>query len=348
MENTNLTWEVIEKRNIGVDFGLLNNKVKFVIDYYQNDADKLVERFQTPMSLGVPNNQYTANVGNIRNSGWEFGVDFNVINKENLTFDVNANLSFNKNEVISLSKGVDQISTYNIIREGLPLNSLYGVKYWGVNASNGNPVYYKNDGSLVQGNIATNNYRVFDPSNPSDISRAATSPDLMELGNTLPTYFGAVDLKLKYHNFDFGTLVRFSGGNKIMNVTRLEMLSQNFNNNSTEILGRWQSAANPGDGWTPRLWSAADPIVNGPTTANSRFIERGDFVKFDNITIGYNLPANLIDKLNIKSFRFYIQAQNAIIITKYSGQDPEMEIGGVDYNVVPRSRVFSVGLNVGL
>lgn len=348
MENANLTWEVIEKRNIGVDFGLLNNKVKFVIDYYQNDADKLVERFQTPMSLGVPNNQYTANVGNIRNSGWEFGVDFNVINKENLTFDVNANLSFNKNEVISLSKGVDQISTYNIIREGLPLNSLYGVKYWGVNASNGNPVYYKNDGSLVQGNIATNNYRVFDPSNPSDISRAATSPDLMELGNTLPTYFGAVDLKLKYHNFDFGTLVRFSGGNKIMNVTRLEMLSQNFNNNSTEILGRWQSPTNPGDGWTPRLWSQADPIVNGPTTANSRFIERGDFVKFDNITIGYNLPANLIEKLNIKSFRFYIQAQNAIIITKYSGQDPEMEIGGVDYNVVPRSRVFSIGLNVGL
>jgi TonB-linked SusC/RagA family outer membrane protein len=348
MENANLTWEVIEKRNIGVDFGLLNNKVKFVIDYYQNDADKLVERFQTPMSLGVPNNQYTANVGNIRNSGWEFGVDFNVINKENLSFDVNANLSFNKNEVISLSKGVDQISTYNIIREGLPLNSLYGVKYWGVNASNGNPVYYKNDGSLVQGNIATNNYRVFDPSNPSDISRAATSPDLMELGNTLPTYFGAVDLKLKYHNFDFGTLVRFSGGNKIMNVTRLEMLSQNFNNNSTEILGRWQSPTNPGDGWTPRLWSQADPIVNGPVTANSRFIERGDFVKFDNITIGYNLPAKLIDKLNIKSFRFYVQAQNAIIITKYSGQDPEMEIGGVDYNVVPRSRVFSVGLNVGL
>jgi TonB-linked SusC/RagA family outer membrane protein len=348
MENLNLTWEVIEKRNIGVDFGLLNNKIKFVIDYYQNDADKLVERFQTPMSLGVPNNQYTANVGNIRNSGWEFGVDFNVINKENLTFDVNANLSFNKNEVVSLSKGVDQISTYNIIREGLPLNSLYGVKYWGVNASNGNPVYYKNDGSLVQGNIATNNYRVYDPSNPSDISKTASSPDLMELGNTLPTYFGAVDLKLKYHNFDFGTLVRFSGGNKIMNVTRLEMLSQNFNNNSTEILGRWQSASNPGDGWTPRLWSAADPIVNGPTTSNSRFIESGDFVKFDNISIGYNLPSSLIDKLNIKSFRLYVLAQNAIIITKYTGQDPEMEVGGVDYNVVPRSRVFSIGLNVGL
>ena len=348
MENLDLTWEVIEKRNIGVDFGILKNKVKFIIDYYVNDADKLVERFQTPMSLGVPNNQYTANVGNIRNSGWEFSVDFNVINKENFTFDINANLSLNKNEVVSLSKGVDQISTYNIIREGIPLNSLYGVKYWGVNPSNGNPVYFQNNGTLVQGNLDTNNYRVFNPENPSDISTVATTPDLMELGNTLPTYFGAFDFKLKYHNFDFGTLVRFSGGNKIMNVTRLEMLSQNFNNNSTEILGRWQSAVNPGDGWTPRLRSSSDPIVNGPTVANSRFIEKGDFIKFDNISLGYSFPSSLTDKLNIKSFRLYVLAQNAIIITKYSGSDPELEIGGVDYNVVPRSRVFSIGLNVGL
>lgn len=348
MENLNLTWEVIEKRNIGVDFGILNNKIKFVVDYYVNDADKLVERFQTPMSLGVPNNQYTANVGNIRNSGWEFSVDYNVINKKDLTLDISANLSLNKNEVVSLSKGIDQISTYNIIREGSSLNTLYGVKYWGVNPANGNPVYVQNDGSLVQGNLATNNYRVFNPSNPSDIATVAKTPDLMELGNTLPTYFGAFDFKLKYHNFDFGTLVRFSGGNKIMNVTRLEMLSQNFNNNSTEILGRWQSVDNPGDGWTPRLRSSSDPIVNGPTVANSRFIENGDFIKFDNISIGYNFPSSFTDILNIKSFRLYVLAQNAIIITKYSGQDPEMEIGGVDYNVVPRSRVFSVGLNVGL
>ena len=125
------------------------------------------------------------------------------------------------------------------------------------------------------------------------------------------------------------------------------MLSQFFNNNSTEILGRWQSAQNPGDGWTPRLWSASDPIVNGPTVANSRFVEKGDFVKFDNITLGYSLSKDLLSKVGLNNLRIFVQAQNAFIITNYSGADPELEIAGVDYNVVPRSRVFSVGLNVG-
>ena len=347
MGNSDLTWEVLEKSNIGVDLSLFSSRVKIVADYYINDANRLVDRVQTPASVGVPNNQYIANIGNIRNKGWEFSVDADVIRTEDFSLNINANLTLNDNEVLELSNGADQIFDYTIIRVGLPINSLYGVKYWGVNPANGNPVYYKNDGSLVQGNLPTNSYRVFDPSNPSDVSKAATSPDLMELGNTLPTYFGAFNINMKYKNFDLGTMVRFSGGNKIMNVTRREMLSQFFNNNSTEILGRWQSQQNPGDGWTPRLWASADPIVNGPTVANSRFVEKGDFVKFDNITLGYNVPKDFLSKVNLTNFRIFVQAQNAIIITKYKGSDPEMEIAGVDYNVVPRSRVFSLGLNVG-
>lgn len=347
MGNATLTWEVLEKSNIGLDLSLFSNRVKVVVDYYINDANRLVDRVQAPYSTGTPNNQYNANIGNIRNKGWEFGVDAELYNKNDFSVNINANLTLNDNEVLELSNGTDQIFNYNIIRVGLPINSLYGVKYWGVNPANGNPVYYKNDGSLVQGNLATNSYRKFDPNNPTDISQTATSPDLMVLGNTLPTYFGAFNLNFKYKSFDLGTLVRFSGGNKIMNVTRREMMSQFFNNNSSEILGRWQSVDNPGDGWTPRLWSSADPIVNGPTIANSRFIESGDFIKFDNITLGYNLPKEFLANFNISNFRIYAQAQNAFIITKYKGSDPEMEVAGVDYNVVPRSKVFSVGLNVG-
>lgn len=347
MGNPQLTWEVLEKKNIGIDLGLLNNRIKIIADYYENDANRLVDRVQTPQSFGVPNNQYIANIGNIRNTGWEFGVDAEVFKTENYSLNINANLTLNKNKVLELSNGADQIFDYNIIRVGLPINYLYGVKYWGVNQANGNPVYYKNDGSLVQGNLATNNYRVYNPANPADVSQAAGSPDLMELGNTLPTYFGAFNVNFKFYNFDLSSLIRFSGGNYIMNVTRREMLSQFFNNNSAEILGRWQSPTNPGDGWTPRLWAAADPIVNGPSIANSRFVEKGDFVKFDNLTLGYTFPKETISTLKMNNLRIYTQVQNAFIITDYKGSDPEMEIAGVDYNVVPRSRIFSIGLNVG-
>ncbi|WOC52469.1 putative outer membrane protein [Bergeyella porcorum] len=347
MGNPLLTWEVLEKSNVGLDLSLLRNRIKFTVDYYINDANRLVDRVQTPASLGVPDNRYISNIGNIRNRGWEFSLDSEVVRTDNFSLNISANLTLNNNEVLELANGADQISTYNIIREGLPINSLYGVRYWGVNMANGNPVYYKNDGTLVQANLATNRYVVYDPANPSNVTQAATAPDLTVLGNTLPTYFGAFNVNMKYKGFDFGTLIRFSGGNKIMNVTRKEMLSQNFNNNSAEILGRWQSVDNPGDGWTPRLWAAGDPIVNGPTVANSRFVEKGDFVKFDNITLGYNFSKDTISAIGLKSLRVFAQAQNAIIITKYTGADPELEIAGVDYNVVPRSRVFSVGLNVG-
>ena len=99
------------------------------------------------------------------------------------------------------------------MREGESLRSLYGYKYWGVNMANGNPVYYKADGSLVQVNIANSTYYVFDPSNPTVLGAQSSLSDADKqiLGNTLPTYFGALNTTLKYKNFDFGVMARFSG-----------------------------------------------------------------------------------------------------------------------------------------
>ncbi|MFP7655711.1 hypothetical protein [Chryseobacterium proteolyticum] len=91
-----------------------------------------------------------------------------------------------------------------------------------------------------------------------------------------------------------------------------------------------------------------DPGVNGPAVSNSRFIEKGDFIKFDNLTLGYSLEREFLNKINIQKMRLYIQAQNAFIITKYSGPDPEMQVNGLDFNGIPRQRVFSIGLNVTL
>lgn len=356
--NDALTWETSKKTDIGVDIGIMN-KVKLTFDYFKNDSDGLVMESRLPWSLGVPNSNIIKNIGNLENSGYEFGIEYNVIEKDNFQWDIRANLTLQDNKVTNIPGGADliggsstdtNISPNIIIRQGESLNSLYGFEYWGVNPSNGFPVYVKANGTLVQGNPSSQSYTVFDPSNPSAVGAASSlvQADKRLLGNTLPKYFGGVSSSLKYKNFDLNFLFRFSGGNKIFNSTRRELMNQNFNNNSTEILGRWQSAANPGDGWTPILWAGSNTFLNQSSNATTRFVEDGDFISLDNLTLGYNLPKTLLSQIKVDNIRFFIQGQNLLMITKYKGLDPEMETSGVDLNGTPRARVFSMGVNVKL
>jgi hypothetical protein len=133
-----------------------------------------------------------------------------------------------------------------------------------------------------------------------------------------------------------------------MNRTRQDLLNQTFENNGTEILGRWQSPENPGDGVTPRLYQGRGVAANNDGQTSTRFVEDGDFLKLSNVAIGYTLPASLSDKINAQRLRVYAQLQNAFTITGYKGLDPEVFTStGVDFNGNPQQRVVSVGLNLG-
>ncbi|MDL2145304.1 MULTISPECIES: TonB-dependent receptor [Flavobacterium] len=357
--NPTLQWESSEKIDFGADLGLFNNRLTIGFDYYRNNIDKLILAVPVSPSLGIPFNTTNKNIGKLYNEGYEFAVSFKAINNENFKWDVSSNLTLSKNVVTNLVDGQDiiggtsgdtNIAPNLILREGESMNSLYGFRYWGVNKANGNPVYYKADGSLVQGNLPGSTYSVFDPSNPAAAGAAATlvTADKTILGNTLPKYYGSVSSSMKYKNIDFGFMFRFSGGNKIFNSTRRELMNTNFNNNGTEILGRWQSVDNPGDGWTPRLYASSNTSSNLSGSATTRFVEKGDFISLDNISFGYTLPKLLLDKIKVDNFRIFVQAQNIWLISDYKGINPEMETSGVDVNGTPRSKVISVGLNVSL
>jgi TonB-linked SusC/RagA family outer membrane protein len=251
--NDILTWETSKKTDFGVDFGVFDDKIRVTFDWFKNDIDNLVFEEPVAPSLGVPFNRINKNIGKSLNQGYEFGVNYDVLNSGSLKWSLGGNITFMSNKIVSLpNKGADIIiNTNNILREGEPMNSLYGFKYWGVNPANGNPVYFKGDGTLVQGNLATGLYNKFDTANPSVLGEASslsTATDRQILGNILPTYFGGINSKLSFENFDLSLLMRFSGGNKIFNSTRRDLMNQNLNNNSSEILGRWQSVEKPGDG----------------------------------------------------------------------------------------------------
>ena len=352
--NPDLRWETSIKYDYGVDFGLFNNRITVNADYFINDQNDIILDRPTDPLVGIPDNYIRQNIGSSTNKGFEVGVNADVIKKEDFSWTVGGNVSFVKNEITALVDGGDILFNIDsnrqqvgILRIGESIRSLYGFEYYGVNAANGNPIYYKADGSLVQQDASNGAVTVYNAGTPGTVGAASNlnSDDKKILGNTIPKYFGSLSTTVKYKNFDLGALVRFSGGNKILNLTRRDLLGMDFTNNSTEILGRWQSAANPGDGWTPRVIMSKGSFINYDNVATSRFVEDGSFVKIDNISLGYTLPKDLISQLGLSGFRIFTTVQNAFTFTKYKGIDPELEVSGVDFNAAPRQRTLSVGLN---
>ncbi len=313
----------------------------------------------------------------MRNSGIELQVSSENIRKENFTWSSSVNFSTNRNEVKALNDNQDILSTYNVVRVGEPVGAIYGYEYAGVNPANGNPLYRKANGQLIQGNVVNtlttgsnvNQYFLYDPGNPNDLSQASSLDavtDRKVIGNANPLWFGGISNTFKYRGFDLEIFARFSGGNKILNVTRQQQLRMEFVNNHKDILRRWTADGQQTD--VPRLAYENSDFVNLNNFASTRFLEKGDFFRLQNVTLGYNVPNSLLSRVNISSVRVYAQVQNAFVITKYTGLDPEINANnddqsrvnninnspvngntqfGIDYNGNPQQRIFTFGLNVG-
>ncbi|UOQ52860.1 SusC/RagA family TonB-linked outer membrane protein [Hymenobacter cellulosivorans] len=361
--NANLKWENSKKTDFGIDLGFLDNRFTVTADYYENNNDDLILFVRTPVSLGVPLNGYSANVGAMTSKGFELTVNTQNVRTEDFSWSTNFNFSTNNTKITRLANGNEDIlNPYNVTRLGEPIGAIYGYQYEGVNPANGNPIYRKQDaaGTLVQGNLDTRSYVLYDPSNPGDVSKAATlsaATDRKVLGNSNPTFFGGLTNTLTYKGFDFEIFARYSGGNKIMNVTRQQLLRMDFVNNSTEILDRWTPTNTNTN--TPRVTLNNSDFTNKNGEATSRFVEKGDFIRIQNITLGYTLPKSVMGITGLNRVRVYGQIQNAATFTKYKGVDPEVNSNitstqgstannqsGIDNNSNPQQRIVMAGLNV--
>jgi hypothetical protein len=336
-----------------MDLQFLEGRFGLTFDYYQNTIDDMILAAPYPASLGIPGNAINKNIGSMKNWGYEISANAWAIRTTDFTWLVDVNVTLPDNKVLSLVNDADIVQEYRIIRVNEPIYSLYGYKYWGVNEANGNPVYYKADGeTLVQLNFPANAVYLFNPDNPSDMTTTSTfgAADKMIVGRTHPKFFGGFNSKMTYKNFDLNFMFRYSAGNYVMNRTRVDLLNLAFTNNSTEILNRWQSTSEPGDGWVPRLYYGGQNFTYKPETTNSMFVEKGDFLKISNIQIGYTFPKTLISRIGLENLRIYVQGQDLFMFTPYTGIDPEMENyqTGVDFNGSPRQRVITGGISVTL
>lgn len=356
--NTGLQWESSQKVNFGID--MVVGRFSITADYFKNDISNLVLDAPVSQSLGVPGSNISQNIGSMVNKGIELRIAAKVMEKGNFTWNTDFNYSNISNEVTNLVAPLT--GTYNRTEVGGPIAQLYGFRWAGVNASNGNPMYYRTDPtsgveSIIQYNLTPGalGFRNYDPASPADVSvRSAGGPTQQFLGNTLPKWQGGWSNSFTYKNFDAEIFLRYAGGNYIMNESLRGLLGQGFSNNHTDILNRWTADGQVTD--IPKLYSGQDANMWQTAASNSRFVEKGDFLRVQNIIIGYRVPKEWLSATfnnAITSARFYAQVQNPFIITNYSGLDPELNQFqgqlqfGVDWNVAPIIRTYSVGLSVG-
>lgn len=358
--NHDLQWETSTKYDAGLEFGVLKGRINFTVDYFVNDINNIVLAVPVPISAGVPGNTIQRNIGSASNKGIELSIDADAVRKRDFTWNISANYSNIENRVTKLYSISGnpilfiQNGSYNLIRVGDSYNIIYGYRSAGVNTATGNPMYYKADGRLVMHNIPNNTFYYINGKDDGTIVPAnattMTFNDRTKLGESLPKWYGAVINTFTYKQFSLEVMLRFSGGNKIMNTTRQEaLLNQGFQNNGREILERWTTPGQVTN--VPKLYQGQGNNINQVSLAISRFVESGDYLRLQNLILSYTIDHGMIGKWTkgtIDNVKIYLQGQNLHVWTKYTGADPDnISTGGVDASVAPQIRTISAGLKIG-
>ena len=357
--NANLSWETSKKTDVGFNLGLFNNRFTTEFSWYRNDIDGLILDDPQAPSRGIPGNSILNNIGSMYNQGVELSLTGTIINSKDFTWSSNFNITTVKNRVKELAAGnadilvaTSGLERASIIRVGESIGSFYAVPTEGVNPANGRRIFVLGDGTRIQYDHAAPSASRWTRVDNGATSRGADQArDGVIIGPALPKYFGGFDNTVRYKGFDFNILLYFSGGNYIYNGTKAGLHDNRNWNNAADAMERWTK---PGDNakWPKVIFG--DNVSNGSGIVISENVEKGDFIKGRNISLGYTLPSRIIGRTGFNSTRIYVSALNAFTITDYSGFDPEIQSNGnsngapsVDRNSTPLARTINVGINIG-
>lgn len=356
--NPDLEWETSKKLDIGVNFGLLKNRLDGEIVYYRNNIDGLIFGVPLPPSAGVPNstnNTVLQNVGEMYNKGWEFSLSGTPILTENFTWSSSFNISTNKNEVTSLSEGVPSIiNQYSITLPGNPVGMIYAVRTGGIDPATGRRIFLDGEGTEVyyqhvvtQDSPAQHKWAYADGSEAPPIT---PSDDASPYKNPAPDVFGGFSNSLSWKGFELNALLTYQMGGYLYNGTQATMRDQRFWNNSTDVMRRWQQ---PGDVTDIARVVNGDNISMGNTMAIDSNVSSSDFLRLKNVMLAYNLPSNWVEKVDLSHVKLYVSGQNLAIWTDYTGMDPEISTNannpmmqGIDRNQAPNARTITLGANI--
>ncbi len=336
--NSDLTWEKTAQTDIGLDFGLFKDRINGEIDYYIKQTTDLLLDVPVPATTGYA--IQTQNVGSLENKGFEF-----VLNTENFvgkfSWSTSLNFSTNKNKITELANGQTLIDLggsdfLNVLMVGQPLGIFYGAEYAGVDPDNGDGLWYINDGT--SGNATTNDFN---------------EANYVIIGDPNPNFIAGITNNIAYKNISLDFTFQGVYGNDV-NLQGDYWMSSNasqYDNQTVDQLNAWQ---NPGD--VTDIPENRLLFENGTAARSSRYLSDASYLRLKTLTLSYEFPKRMTNKLNMSSLRIYMSAYNLATITNYRGWDPEVSTDsftdnvfyGIDFYSAPQPKTMVFGISLAL
>ncbi|QMU66121.1 MAG: SusC/RagA family TonB-linked outer membrane protein [Flavobacteriaceae bacterium] len=323
-----LQWETSTTTNLGLDFGLFNNVLTGSVEYFKRNSVDLIQDITTTPSTGAP--ILRANAGEIENRGWEVSLVGNIINKEGFQWSVNTNFSLLTNEIKVVTPFTDRlVQGANLWAPGNSIFEFYVREWAGVDPANGDALWYQDitdANGNVTGRTVTNDY--------DSATRYETGKE------SIPDIQGGFGTNLRYKNFDFSVLFNFSFGAYIYDTDYSGLVANMSSIGSSAHPDNFQAWSQPGDiSSFPRLTIANNSFNNRST----RWLFKNDYVRMRNISLGYNLPADLLNKYGISKVRLYVLGENMFTWQSHKGIDPEQSFNGLTANRSPLQKTLTLG-----
>ena len=343
--NRAVTWETVVMTNIGASMTFLDNRLSANFNYFIKDTEDMLLSPPTIGSQGTTPSPFL-NIGEIRNKGLEIELNW-ADSIGDFNYSIDANAAFVNNEVTQLVEGTFLSSRFygrpnqEISRTyvGSPIATFYGWRADGLFQTQSDI-----DSHAKQPGAKPGDVRFVDLNGDNEID----ADDREIIGSPHPKVTYGINTNLSYKAFDLNMFFIGAGGLEIYNADRMQGLDASYPFNLySDITGRWTG---PGTSNTIPRVSTLRENLNHRTS--DLFIEKGDFLRLKNITLGYTLPSDMIDKIGLSRLRLYLSGQNVFILTDYSGLDPELGLTdnnlqqNVDFAQFPQARTFMLGANI--
>jgi TonB-linked SusC/RagA family outer membrane protein len=348
IKDPNLKWETTEEIDFGIEFSMFKGKLQGEFGYYNKIAKDLLINVKVPSVVGDKDGVVLTNAASIQNSGIEGMLNYRNTLSKDISIRVGANATLNKNSVIGLNGGqpildggIGAAQFYTTRTDnGQPVGSFYVLNVLGVFQNDAEIADYKDKGgNVIQPSAAPGSFKYEDVNRDGKIDDS----DRVFAGSYQPAAYFGFNVGLSYKNFDFSVDAIGNVGNKIYNGKRAFRQGALDNVEKSMAYGRWSRGSG----------IQTEPAANaGFLPASTYFIESGDFIRLNNISLTYNLPSTLLSKMKVANARVFISGQNLFTLKKFSGFTPELSsdsptAAGIELNAYPITKTLTIGLNVG-